>query len=114
MTKPSECRWCGAERIALSPRPNEIYFGCWTTYRPDTDAWDQDASCVERMAAQATILREQIRQALERLKSAQRYDVEPYEDSVSHDYHDAGQHVNADCVDQAIQILEGESDGETK
>jgi hypothetical protein len=55
-----------------------------------------------------------IRKALERLKSAQRYDVEPYEDSVSHNYHYEGQQVNADCVDEAIRILEGKSDDETK
>ena len=108
--RPTECKWCGAETI-ISSRPNRIYFGCWTKYRLDTDAWYQDAGCVERMVAQTEILRERVRQALQKLKSVERYDVESYEDSVSHDYHDAGQHVNADCVDQVIQILEGESDG---
>jgi hypothetical protein len=55
-----------------------------------------------------------IRKALERLKSAQRYDVEPYEDSVSHNYHYEGQQVDADCVDQVIRILEGVDNDETK
>jgi hypothetical protein len=52
------------------------------------------------MVAQTEILRERVQRALERLKSAERYD--------------AGQQVNADCVDQAIRILEGVSDDEVK
>lgn len=55
-----------------------------------------------------------IQQALSVLKSVQRYDVEPYEDSVSHNYHYEGQQVDSDCVDQVIGILEGKSDGETE
>ena len=56
MTKPSECRWCGAEQI-ISPRPGSIYFGCWTDYDTTVNAWNQDEACVKRMAAQAEILR---------------------------------------------------------
>ena len=112
---PTECKWCGAgaEKV-ISPRPNEIYFSCFTYYDILVDDWSQDEVCVDRIVAQAKTLREQIRQALAVLKSAKRYDVEPYEDSVSHNYHDVGQHVNADCVDQVIQILEGKRDDETK
>ena len=109
MAKPNECKWCGAKQL-ISPQLNMIYFGCWTGYDTSVDEWDQAKSCVERMAAQAKILRDRVRQALAVLKSVQRYDVEPYEDSVSHNYHYEGQQVDADCVDQVIRMLEGKSD----
>jgi hypothetical protein len=55
-----------------------------------------------------------IKRAVDTLKAAKRYDVEPYEDSVSHNYHYEGQQVDADCVDQVIRILEGVDNDETK
>ncbi len=76
MTKPSECKWCGAKQI---PSPSHrIYFGCWTYYDILVDDWDQDEACAERMVAQAEILRERVRQAVETLRAIQRYEVTPY------------------------------------
>ena len=58
-------------------------------------------------------LRSRIRHALERLKSAERYDT----DEVDPDTWCGGQvaqAVDADCVDEVIRILEGVSDDETE
>jgi hypothetical protein len=114
MTKPTECKWCGAERIALSPRPNEIYFGCWTSYVVASGEWDQDASCVERLVAQATILREQIRQAVATLRAIQRHEVTPYSSrQVSWERTPDGPwilHREVETVvDDLVRVLEGET-----
>jgi hypothetical protein len=79
MTKPSECRWCGAGQIA-STRPGGIYFGCWSYYEIDVGRWNRHDACVDRVTAQAQteILREQIRQAVATLRAIQRYEVTPY------------------------------------
>ena len=108
MTKPSECKWCGAKQIASS-RSDLIYFGCWTSYEVVSGEWNQDEDCVERMAVQAEILRERVRRALTLLKSVERYDV----DEVNPDTwcgDQVAQAVDADCVDEVIRILEGASD----
>jgi len=113
MTEPNECKWCGAETIA-SPRPNEIYFGCWTTYRPNTDAWDQDETCVERMAAQAKILRDRVRQAVATLRAIKRHEVTPYTSrQVSWERTPDGPWVLhrevETVVDDLVRVLEGET-----
>jgi len=112
MTKPTECKWCGAETI-VSPRPGSIYFGCWTDYDTTVNAWNQDEACVKRMVAQAKTLREHIRHALAVLKSVERYDTDEV-DPETWCGDDVAQAVDADCVDQVIRILEGESNDETE
>lgn len=112
MDRPSECKWCGAKQISSS-RSDRILFSCWTYYEIDDGCWRRDAGCVDQMAAQAEILRERIRHALERLKSAKRYDTDEVDpDTWCGD--DVAQAVDADCVDEVIRILEGVDDDETK
>ena len=113
MTEPNECKWCGAGRIA-SPRPNEIYFGCWTSYVVASGEWDQGETCVERMAAQATILREQIRQAVAALQAIQRHEVTPYSSrQVCWERTSDGPwilHREVETVvDDLVRVLEGET-----
>ena len=104
--RPSECKYCGCTDTIASCS-DSVTFACRTYCG---GIWVQRS---DTCGSHVGDLYRRIRKALERLKSAQRYDVEPYEDSVSHNYHYEGQQVNADCVDQVIQILEGKSDDET-
>lgn len=113
MTKPNECKWCGAEKI-ISPRPNMIDFGCWTRYVVASGEWDQDAVCVERMAAQTKILRDRIRQAVATLQAIQRHEVTPYTSrQVSWERTSDGpwilQRDVEVVVDDLVRVLEGET-----
>jgi hypothetical protein len=109
--KPNECKWCGCSDT-ITNRSDSVTFACRTYWDAHNGGiWVQrDDTCGSHVGD----LYRRIRKALERLKSAQRYDVEPYEDSVSHNYHYEGQQVDADCVDQVIRILEGVDNDETK
>jgi hypothetical protein len=112
MNRPNECRWCGAEQI-ISPRPGSIYFGCWTDYDTTVNAWNQDEACVKRMAAQAEILRERVRQAVATLRAIQRYEVTPYTSrQVSWERTSDGPWVLhrevETVVDDLVRVLEGE------
>jgi hypothetical protein len=64
--------------------------------------------CVSRAVASES----RIWRALTLLKSAERYDTDEV-DPETWCGDDVAQAVDADCVDQVIQILEGKSDGET-
>ena len=113
MTEPTECKWCGAETI-ISPWPNQIYFGCWTSYVVASGEWDQGETCVERMAAQTEILRDRIRQAVAALQAIQRHEVTPYTSrQVSWERTPDGpwvlqRDVEA-VVDDLVRTLEGET-----
>ena len=113
MTKPTECKWCGAETI-ISPRPNEIFFGCWTSYVVASGEWDQDSGCVKRMVAQAEILRDRVRQAVAALQAIQRHEVTPYSSrQVSWERTSDGPwilHREVETVvDDLVRVLEGET-----
>lgn len=55
-----------------------------------------------------------IRRALKTLKAAERYDTDDADPDTWLGYRGVAQAVDADIVDQVIQILEGESDGQTE
>ena len=113
MNEPSECKWCGADHL-ISPQLNMIYFGCWTGYDTSVDEWDQAKPCVDRMAEQAKILRERVRQAVETLQAIQRHEVTPYTSrQVSWERTSDGlwvlqREVEA-VVDDLVRVLEGET-----
>ena len=68
--------------------------------------------CTDTCGGHVGDLYRRIRHALERLKSANRYDTDEVDpDTWCGD--GVAQAVDADCVDEAIRILEGESDDET-
>lgn len=111
--RPNECKWCGCSDTIAS-HSDSMSFAC-RTYWGDCNGgvWVQDEACADRMVAQAEILRERIRHALERLKSAERYDTDEADpDTWCGD--DVAQVVNAEHVDEVIRILKGASDERTK
>jgi len=109
--RPSECKYCGCTD-AIASCSDSVTFACRTYCGAHNGGvWVQRSdTCGGHVGA----LYKRIRKALAVLKSAQRYDVEPYEDSVSHNYHYEGQQVDAENVDEVIRILEGKSDDETE
>ena len=113
MNEPSECKWCGADHL-ISPQLNMIWFECWTYYDTSVDAWNQDEACVDRMAEQAKILRERVRQAVEALLAIQRHEVTPYNNRhVNWEQTSVGpwvlqREVEA-VVDELVRTLEGET-----
>jgi hypothetical protein len=135
MTKPSECKYCGCEEVATKT-DCEIVFRCWSSYLSEDDYWTVSNNCGARCAVQLVELRERIQQDIEFMKAreanfvtalrsrlrtlnerikravavlegATRFDVIPWDGGVSRDPSDGGGEVDADVVDQAIEILKG-------
>jgi len=135
MNQPTECKYCGCEEIATTT-DSEIVFRCWSSYLSEDDYWTVSNNCGARCAVQLVELRERIQQdiefmkareanfvtalrsrlrtlnerikrAVEVLEGATRFDVIPWDGGVSRDPSDGGGEVDADVVDQAIEILKG-------
>jgi hypothetical protein len=135
MNQPTECKYCGCEEIATTT-DSEIVFRCWSSYLSEDDYWTVSNNCGARCAVQLVELRERIQQdiefmkareanfvtalrsrlrtlnerikrAVEVLEGATRFDVISWDGGVSRDPSDGGGEVDADVVDQAIEILKG-------
>jgi len=135
MNQPTECKHCGCEEIATTT-DCEIVFRCWSSYLSEDDYWTVSNNCGARCAVQLVELRERIQQDIEFMKAreanfvtalrsrlrtlnerikravavlegATRFDVIPWDGGVSRDPSDGGGEVDADVVDQAIEILKG-------
>ena len=103
--RPTECKFCGLHGVWHID--DDTVFACGTIWAGRVDVWNQSTGCVEIMAN-----RDRIRRALNVLKAVDRYDTDNVDpDTWCGDEFD--QAVDADVVDQVIQILEGESDGQT-
>jgi len=138
MNQPTECKYCGCEEVATKT-DCEIVFRCWSSYLSEDDYWTVSNNCGARCAVQLVELRERIQQDIEFMKAreanfvtalrsrlrtlnerikravavlegATRFDVIPWDGGVSRDPSDGGGEVDADVVDQAIEILKGERD----
>jgi len=114
MTRPNECKWCGAKQIA-SPS-HRIYFGCGTYHEIDGGCWVLHDVCGVRMTVQAEIkiLRDRIRQAVATLQAIQRYEVTPYNSrQVIWERTSDGpwilQREVETVVDDLVKVLEGET-----
>ena len=109
--RPSECKWCRCDTYVTDCDALR-HFRCGSAYWPGTDSWTYTGECVGKCVSRAVASESRIWRALTLLKSAERYDTDEV-DPETWCGDDVAQAVDADCVDQVIQILEGKSDGET-
>ena len=106
MEKPTKCKWCGCGDI-LFPATDYLQFLCQSSVF--NGFWVRGEECAVRVHGQAVEMQDRIKRAIELLEGTERYDVEACEDSVSFDYHDHGQQADAEVLDQALEILRGNS-----
>ena len=110
MDGPPECRYCGCtDTIAI--HSDSVTFAC-QTYWGDYNGgvWVQRS---DTCGSQVGDLYRRIRQALERLKSVERYDTDEVDpDTWCGDQ--VAQAVDAENVDEVIRILEGVDNDETE
>lgn len=107
---PTECKWCGCgdiERQSSCMQSVIVTFACgsMSDVKISETRWLRDSRC----AGQVGNLYKRIRGAVQVLETAERYDVESCEDSVSFDYHDHGQQADAEVLDRTLEILRGNS-----
>ena len=113
MAKPTECKWCGCREL-ITYYDVLQHFRCGSAYWPGNNEWTSKEKCRERMASQAEILRDRIRQAVEALGAIQRHEVTPYSSrQVSWERTSDGpwvlqRDVEA-VVDDLVRVLEGET-----
>lgn len=104
MTRPTECKWCGASR-EKTVLATETWFSCGSSIV--YGEWGQSALCRE------TVLEHRIRRALEKIKSSQRWSVEATPKTPPEYYPDPdGWIAEASDVDEVARILEGDEDGD--
>ena len=113
--RPSECKWCGCYEIMRDGFPTinggrEVLFGCGNVWQEDGNVWYRDPLWC---GGQVGGLYRRLADALAVLKSVQRYDTDEVDpDTWCGDQ--VAQAVDADYVDEVIQILEGKSNDETE
>ena len=107
----TECKWCGCSDIERETPVMQsviVTFACGTM--SDTDAsgttWRREVRCAGAIGD----LYRRIRRATKTLKAAERYDTDEVDPDTWLGYRGVAQAVDADIVDQVIQILEGKSD----
>jgi hypothetical protein len=100
MNQPTECKHCGLH--ATWHIDDDTVCACGTIYAGRGDCWNQSTGCVEIVQS-----RGRIKRAVAVLEGATRFDVIPWDGGVSRDPSDGGGEVDADVVDQAIEILKG-------
>lgn len=111
MTKPSECKYCGCEEIR-SETNSAIHFKCFSSYWHDGDEWNIATNCAAKCAVQLVELRERIQRALERLETATRFELVRDEYGAYMKGRGSwGNWLDVIEVEQAIEILKGETDG---
>ena len=101
MGRPNECKWCGC---GVRSRGQFTTFQCWTSVVLD-NGWSQSTECKLKLAE------DRIQRAVDTLKAATRYRVTPASSSyVEWDTDEDGPVTDSAEVDEALAILEGESD----
>lgn len=102
MDRPNECKWC---KSGVRLNGQFLTFKCWTILLDH--AWSQSPEC------KLGVAESRIQRAIDALKSANRYDTDEVDpDTWCGDQ--VAQAVDADYVDEAIRILEGVDNDETK
>ena len=71
----------------------------------------REANFVTALRSRLRTLNERVKRAVEVLEGVARFDVIPWDGGVRRDPSDGGGEVDADVVDQVIEILKGESNG---
>ena len=137
--RPNECKYCGCDKFNADS-VSMTRFCCGSSYWPQDEMWQIANGCAAKCAVQLVELRarveqdielikareanvvtalrsrlrtlnDRIQRAVEVLEAVTRFDVIPWDGGVSRDPSDGGGEVDADIVDQVIEILEGETDG---
>ena len=103
---PTECKYCGCREIR-SETDSAIHFKCFSSYWHDGDEWNIATNCAAKCAVQLVELRERVQRAVAVLEGAERFDCEALDGSTCRERHDGGGEVDADIVDQVIEILKG-------
>ena len=140
MNQPSECKYCGCEEVATKT-DCEIVFRCWSSYLSEDDYWTVSNNCGARCAVQLVELRERIQQDIEFMKAREanfvtalrsrlrtlneriKRAVEVLEGARRYDFVDGylpcmsrrsdGEFLEHEQAEQVIEILKGETDGQT-
>ena len=114
---PNECKYCGCDKFNADS-VTMTRFRCGSTYWPPVaqanqdEVWQIANGCAARCAVQLVELRERIQRAVEVLERATRYDfVDGYLPCMSR--RSDGEFIEHDEAEQALAILEGETDGQT-
>jgi len=140
MNRPTECKYCGCEEIATTT-DSEIVFRCWSSYLTADDYWTVSNNCGARCAVQLVELRERIQQDIEFMKAREanfvtalrsrlrtlneriKRAVEVLEGATRYDFiasymphmdkRSDGEFLEHEQAEQVIEILKGETDGQT-
>jgi hypothetical protein len=140
MNQPTECKYCGCEEIATTT-DSEIVFRCWSSYLTADDYWTVSNNCGARCAVQLVELRERIQQDIEFMKAREanfvtalrsrlrtlneriKRAVEVLEGATRYDFiasymphmdkRSDGEFLEHEQAEQVIEILKGETDGQT-
>ena len=105
MNQPTECKHCGLH--ATWHIDDDTVCACGTIYAGRGDCWNQSTGCVEIVQ-----FRERIKRAVEVLEGARRYDfVDGYLPCMSR--RSDGEFLEHEQAEQVIEILKGETDGQT-
>ena len=107
MDKPTECRWCGCNKVWMN-RCTVIVFDCGSSWSAN-DGLEISTKCLTKCADLAIQQRDRIQRAVETLKKAKRYTVTPgLRNTLDWDPDPDGSVTDSVAVDEAIAILEGE------
>ena len=113
MTKPTECKWCGCDKVWLS-RGTVIVFDCGSSWSAN-DGLEISTECRTRCSDLVIQQRDRIQRAVDKLKAAKRYTVSPGpRNTLNWDPDPDGYVTDSPAVDEALAILEGEREGEEK
>ena len=109
MEKPTECMWCGCDKVWLS-RCTVIVFDCGSSWSA-TDGLEISTECQTRCSNLVIQQRNRIQRAVEVLKKAERYTVtRGPRNTLDWDRNPDGPVTDSEEVDEALAILEGERD----
>ena len=111
--QPTECKYCGCEEVATKT-DSEIVFRCWSSCVIEDDYWTVSNNCGARCAVQLVEMRERVQRAVEVLEGATRFELVKDDYSAYMKGRDSwGNWLDVIEVEQAIEILKGETDGQT-
>ncbi len=114
---PNECKYCGCDKFNADS-VTMTRFRCGSTYWPPVaqanqdEVWQIANGCAARCAVQLVELREQVQRAVAVLQGATRFDfVASYMPHM--DKRSDGEFIEHEQAEQVIEILKGETDGQT-
>ena len=111
MNQPTECKYCGCDKFSADS-VTMTRFRCGSSYWHNEEMWQIANGCAAKCAVQLVELRERVQRAVEVLETAARFDfIASYMCYMAK--RSDGEFMEYEQAEQAIEILKGETNGQT-